>query len=215
MTKVRETKQIVVAITGASGAGYAVRLVEQLCEADVQVHLIVSAMGRRLLTEELGLQEVSKMALIGRDVDHLTIHSFRDVGSTLASGSFRTDGMVVCPCSSNTLGAMAAGLGDNLICRAAAVTLKEMRRLILVTREMPMGRIDLLNALKLSEAGAVICPASPGFYMNPTSIDDLVDFVVGKMLDLLNIDHKLNTRWSDQLAGSSEALTIDQPGNTA
>jgi 4-hydroxy-3-polyprenylbenzoate decarboxylase len=107
--------------------------------------------------------------------------------------------MIVCPCSSNRLGSMAAGLGDNLLDRAAAVTLKERRRLVLVAREMPMGRIDLLNALRLTEAGVIFCPASPGFYMRPKTIDDLVDFVVGKLLDLFSIEHELNTRWSEQL----------------
>ena len=95
---------------------------------------------------------------------------------------------------------MASGLGDNLITRAAAVTMKEGRRLVVVPREMPMGRIDLLNALRLNESGAIICPASPGFYMMPSSVNDLVEFVVGKLLDLLDVPHELNTRWADQLA---------------
>ena len=139
------------------------------------------------------------MTLIGAESSRLTIYNYKDVGAKIGSGSFLTDRMIVCPCSSNTLGAIAAGLADNVLNRAAAVTLKESRRLILVPREMPMSRIDLLNALRLNEAGAVICPASPGFYMLPKSIDDLVDFVVGKLLDLLELPHQLNTRWADQL----------------
>jgi 4-hydroxy-3-polyprenylbenzoate decarboxylase len=107
--------------------------------------------------------------------------------------------MIVCPCSSNTLAAIAAGLANNLLDRAAAVTLKEGRRLIVVPREMPMSRIDLQNALRLSEAGAIVCPASPGFYMLPETVNDLVDFVVGKLLDLMDLPHDLNTRWSDRL----------------
>ncbi|MBN1488309.1 MAG: UbiX family flavin prenyltransferase, partial [Phycisphaerae bacterium] len=107
--------------------------------------------------------------------------------------------MVICPCSSNTLGAIAAGLGDNLITRAAHVTLKERRRLILLHREMPLSEIDLENMLRISRAGGVICPAAPGFYMQPESVDDLVDFVVGRLLDLLHVPHNLNTRWTGQV----------------
>ncbi len=188
-------KRIVVGITGASGAQYARRLIECLCDAEVEVDLVVSPNGKRLLHDELGIKDLSATALLGRRCDRLTIHSYRDVGAKLASGSCPTDGMIVCPCSSNTLGALAAGLAGNLLNRAAAVTLKEMRRLIVVPREMPISRIDLLNALRLSKAGAIICPASPGFYMMPETVDDLVDFVVGKLLDLVNIPHRLKTRY--------------------
>jgi 4-hydroxy-3-polyprenylbenzoate decarboxylase len=149
--------------------------------------------------DELGIRDVAAEALLGCECERLTIHPYRDVGSTLASGSFLTNGMIVCPCSSNTLGAIASGLAENLLHRAAAVTLKEGRRLVVVPREMPMSRIDLLNALRLSEAGAIICPASPGFYMMPESVDDLVDFVVGKLLDLMDVPHQLDTRWADRV----------------
>lgn len=196
MTDTTRRKRIVVGVTGASGALYAKRLIQCLCEADVEVHLIVSQYGRRLFADELGITDLTCKNLIGHESDTLVSHPYRDVGDVLASGSFLTDGMVVCPCSSNSLGSMAAGLADNLLDRAAAVTLKESRRLIVVPREMPMSRIDLLNALRLNEAGAIICPASPGFYMNPTTIDDLVGFVVGKLMDLLSIPHQLNTRWA-------------------
>jgi len=199
MAEASEEKRIVVGITGASGAAYARRLLECLCEVHVDVHLVISPNGKRLFHDELGLSDVSAAALLGRECDRVTVHPYRDVGATLASGSFPTDGMIVCPCSSHTLGAIAAGLGGNLLHRAAAVTLKEARRLILVPREMPLSRIDLLNALRLTEAGAIICPASPGFYMLPKSVADLVDFVVGKLLDLLAIPHRLNTRWADGL----------------
>lgn len=193
-----ERKQIVVGITGASGAAYARRLVQCLCEADVDIHLIVSPNGKRLLDDELGIREVDASSLGIADAARLTIHPYRDVGAKIASGSFKTNGMIICPCSSNTLGAIAAGLGDNVLNRAAAVTLKEARRLILVPREMPASRIDVLNFLRLSEAGAIICPASPGFYMLPKTIEDLVDFVVGKLLDLVDVPHRLNTRWIGQ-----------------
>jgi 4-hydroxy-3-polyprenylbenzoate decarboxylase len=150
--------------------------------------------------DEIGVKEISPETILGCDDDRLVIYPHRDIGAVIASGSFKTDGMIICPCSSNTLGAMASGLGDNLITRAAAVTMKEGRRLVIVPREMPMGRIDLLNALRLNESGAIICPASPGFYMMPSSVNDLVEFVVGKLLDLLDVPHELNIRWADQLA---------------
>jgi 4-hydroxy-3-polyprenylbenzoate decarboxylase len=199
MNEPGEGKQIIVGVTGASGAAYARRLIECLCDAGVTVHLVVTPNGKRLMSDELGLAEVSVHALLGRDCDRVIIHPYRDVGSTIGSGSFRTDGMIVCPCSGNTLAAIAAGLSNNLLDRAVAVTLKEGRRLVLVPREMPMSRIELQNALRLSEAGAIICPASPGFYMLPTTIDDLIDFVVGKLLDLVDVPHRLNTRWADRL----------------
>lgn len=192
-------RQVVVGITGASGAAYARRLIERLCDAEVNVHLVVSPNGKRLLSDELGVTDLTA-ALAGRDTSRLTHHPYRDVGAPLASGSFQTDGMIICPCSTNTLAAVAAGLGDNLLTRAAAVTLKEGRRLVLVPREMPLSPIDLQNCLRLSQAGATICPASPGFYMMPKTIDDLVDFVVGKLLDLFHVRHELNTRWPDELA---------------
>lgn len=199
MNQQQPSKRIIVALTGASGAPYARRLLDCLLQAGTQVHLVVTPAGQRLLRDELGIRETSCRALIGRDDDRLTVQPYRDIGATIASGSFLTDGMIVCPCSSNRLASIAAGLGDNLLDRAAAVTLKERRLLVLVPREMPLSRIDLLNALRLTESGVVICPASPGFYMRPETIDDLVDFVVGKLLDLFGIDHELNTRWSEQL----------------
>lgn len=199
MSDPANAKQIVVGITGASGAPYAVRLIECLVSGGADVHLIVTPHGGRLLYDELGIAEVTTTALLGRESSRVVLYSYRDVGAKLASGSFPTDGMIICPCSSNTFASVAAGLADNLLDRAAAVTLKEMRPLVLVPREMPMSRIDLLNALRLSEAGAIICPASPGFYMLPTTVGDLVDFVVGKLLDLLDVPHTLRTRWADQL----------------
>jgi 4-hydroxy-3-polyprenylbenzoate decarboxylase len=186
---------VVVAVTGASGAVYARRLLECLVDAGVEVHLICSPNGRRLFREELGVGEPTVSGLIGRETDRLIVHSYEDIGSRLASGSFETDGMIVCPASGNTVAAIAAGLGDNLITRAAAVTLKEGRRLIVVPREMPWSQIEIGNALRISQAGGIVCPASPGFYMGPQTIEDLADFVVGKLLDLVGVEHDLNTRW--------------------
>ncbi len=206
MTKSGANKQIVVGVTGASGAQYARRLVECLCQSGAAVHLIVSPNGRRLLRDELGIADVSPDAILDRQSPNLRTYAYRDVGALPASGSFKTDGMIICPCSSNTLAAVAGGLADNLLHRAAAVTLKEARRLIVVPREMPVSRIDLLNALRLNEAGAIICPASPGFYMSPTSVGDLVDFVVGKLLDLMDVPHQLKTRWADHLISADRSL---------
>lgn len=198
------TKRIVVGITGASGALYARRLLQCLCARGATAHLIVSPHGQRLLHDELDVATVDPAALGVEPADRLVVHPYRDIGDVLASGSFHTDGMIICPCSSNTLAAVAAGLSDNLLHRAAAVTLKEARRLIVVPREMPMGHIDLQNALRLSEAGAIICPASPGFYMLPETVDDLVDFVAGKLLDLMGVRHDLATRWAGRVAGASD-----------
>ena len=186
---------VVVGITGASGAAYAQRLVQCLDAADVAVHLVISPYGRQLLAEELDIKSPSAESLLGRASARLTIHAYNDQASPLASGSFLTDGMVICPCSSNTLGAIAAGLAGNLIARAAHVTLKERRRLVLVPREMPLSLLEIRNMERLATAGAVICPACPGFYLRPKTIDELVDFVVGKVLDLLGIEHALKTRW--------------------
>lgn len=191
---------IIVGITGASGAVYARRLVECLCDADVHVHCVLSPNGRRLFIDELGTAELTPDYFSPRGSHRLTIHPYRDVGAPIGSGSFPVQAMIVCPCSTNTLGAIAAGIGDNLLNRAAAVTLKERRRLILMLREMPLSLIDLENSLRITHAGGIICPASPGFYMDPQSMDDLVDFVVGKALDLAGVPHNLNTRWADRLA---------------
>jgi len=189
---------VVLAITGASGAAYGLRVLYALLEAGRHVHLVISPLGRRLLADERDIQKVDPAALAGAAVDRLVLYDFDDVGSRLASGTFGTDGMVICPCSSNTLGAIASGIADNSITRAAAVHLKERRRLILVHREMPVSRIDLENMLKVDAAGGIICPASPGFYNRPASVDDLVDFVAGKVLDLVGVPHSLGARWAGQ-----------------
>jgi 4-hydroxy-3-polyprenylbenzoate decarboxylase len=188
-------KQIVTAITGASGALYAQRLIQGLVAAEVQVHLVISPLGRRLLYDELGMEKVDLAALAGGETNRITLYNYNDVGSKLASGSFLHDGMVIVPCSSNTLGEVANGLGGNLISRAAAVTMKERRRLILVHREMPLSPIDVNNYKTLSDAGVILCPANPGFYLNPTTVGEVVDFVAGKLLDLLGVPHAMETRW--------------------
>ena len=198
------------AITGASGALYARRLAQCITDADAHLHLVVSPLGQRLLHDELGLHKYSIEALIGRPVANATLYNYRDVGAKIASGSFLTDGMVICPCSSNTLGAVASGIGGSLITRAASVTLKEARRLILVHREMPISQIELENMLRLSRTGAIICPAAPGFYLLPRTVGDLVDFVVGKVLDLLNIPHSLHTRWDPSAGTAALPEAVDE-----
>jgi 4-hydroxy-3-polyprenylbenzoate decarboxylase len=189
-------KQIVLAITGASGAPYARRLLQCLVNYDLHVHLVISPPGREVIADELDLRRVTVESLIGRPAENVTLYNHRNIGARIASGSFLTHAMVVCPCSSHTLAAIATGLGDNLVTRAAMVTLKEGRRLILVPRETPLSPVEIENMLKLSRAGVTICPASPGFYMRPTRIEDLVDFVVGRVLDLLGLPHDLKTRWN-------------------
>lgn len=193
-------RRIIVGISGASGARYATRVIELLAEADVEIHLTVSKYGRRLLVDELNMSRLDPDRLTGERGHLLTIHSDTDIGAAIASGSFLHHGMIVVPCSSNTLGAIASGISDNLLQRAAAVTLKERRRLVLAYRESPAGHIDIGNMHRLSDAGAVIAPLAPGFYLHPRSVEDLVDFMAGKLLDLVNVPHSLNTRWDEHLA---------------
>jgi 4-hydroxy-3-polyprenylbenzoate decarboxylase len=190
---------IVTAITGASGALYAVRFVQGLIAAGINVHLVVSPLGRRLLHDELGMETVDLEAIAGQSSHTIKLYNYNDVGSQLASGSFLHDGMVIVPCSSNTLAEVAHGLGDNLISRAAAVTLKERRKLILVHREMPLSPIDVNNYKLLTDAGAIVAPANPGFYLNPTTVGEVVDFVAAKLLDLLSIPHQIGARWDPNL----------------
>jgi 3-polyprenyl-4-hydroxybenzoate decarboxylase len=209
----QHTKRIIVGISGASGAAYAQRMVRLLLAADVETHLVVSPLGQRLLHDELGMEGVDLAALAGlsqRDdqpalsdpptapPDNLILHNYRDVGASIASGSFRHDGMVVIPCTSNTLGCIANGLAQNLMHRAALVTLKERRRLVLVHREMPLSLVDIRNMQAVTEAGGIVAPANPGFYMLPKTIEGLIDFVVGRCLDLLNVEHALDVRWSQK-----------------
>jgi 4-hydroxy-3-polyprenylbenzoate decarboxylase len=191
-----ERMQIVVAITGASGALYAQRTLQGLVAAGVQVHLVISPLGRRLLADELGMEGVDLAVLAGTAAHCITLYNYNDVGCQLASGSFLHDGMVIVPCSSNTLGEVAHGLGGNLISRAAAVTLKERRRLVLCHREMPLSAVDVNNYKILTDAGAIVAPANPGFYLGPKSVDEVVDFVAGKLLDLLGVQHSLVRRWA-------------------
>jgi flavin prenyltransferase len=227
--------RFVLGITGASGAAYALRLLEQLLLARAEVHLVVSDYGRRLLLDETGVRHLTLNELVPQLLDipsaagvhparppylclgqstqpagapgpritmsrgdlasRLFVHPHKDVGAVIASGSFLHQGMVVLPCSSASLGAMATGSGSNLLIRAAMVALKERRPLIVAHRETPLSLIDIENMRTLTLAGAVICPTNPGFYLLPRTVGEIVDFIVGKILDLLHVPHELNTRW--------------------
>lgn len=194
------SRRFVVGISGASGAAYSLRLIEQLLLAGHFVHLVVTDYGRRLLFDEERVTHVEFASLCpnvasAEAAARLVIHPNKDVGAAIASGSFMHDGMVVVPCSSTSLGAMATGAGSNLLVRAALVTLKERRPLIVCHRESPLSLIDIENMRSLTLAGAIICPTNPGFYLKPQSVQDLVDFMVGKILDLLKVEHRLVKRW--------------------
>jgi len=194
----RDDLPIVMAITGASGAPYAVRLLEQLLAADRQVWLIVTSHGLRLLRTELELDSVDALRQrIGVDAWRrlVTVYDDADRGAAPASGSARNVGMVICPCSMGTLSAVSIGASRSLVERAAGVMLKERRRLVLVPRETPLSAIHLQNMLRLARAGAVILPAAPGFYNRPQSVQELVDFVVARVLDQLDVEHALSRRW--------------------
>src|SRR6266446_1378737 len=186
---------IVTAITGASGAAYAQRFLQGLVAAGVQAHLVISPLGRRLLYDELGMETPDLETLAGTKDHTITLYNYNDIGAKIASGSFLHDAMVIVPCSSNTLAEVAHGIGNNLITRAAAVTLKERRKLILAHREMPLSPIDVNNYKILSDAGVILASANPGFYLNPTTVGEVIDFVAGKLLDLVGVKHVMETRW--------------------
>ncbi len=193
-------RRIVVGITGASGAAYAVRVIELLTAAEVEVHLACSDLGRRLLAEEMGISRLDADRLSAGRGDRVVMHPGNDVGAACASGSFRHDGMVVVPCSSSTLAKIALGISDNLVQRAAQVTLKERRPLILAHRESPIGLAEIEAMRTATLAGAIVTPLSPGLYLGPRSIEDLVDFMAGRILDLLHVPHDLAIRWERLLA---------------
>lgn len=191
---------IILAITGASGAVYGVRLAEQLrATPSVETHLIVSPAGWMNVEQELGTPRARIEALA--DV----VHNPRDIGASIASGSFRSEAMVIAPCSMRSLGAIAAGLSDNLITRAADVMLKERRRLVLLPRETPLNLAHLRNMVSVTEMGAIVFPPVPAFYQRPGTLAELIDHTVGRVLDLLNIEHALSRQWSG-LRGGDDPL---------
>lgn len=191
---------LVVAMTGASGSPYGVRLLDILLRAGRTVHLVISPAATQVMERELGVSvDVARfdprLLLKDTDVSKLHYHQYRDFSAGIASGSFRTAGMAVCPCSMGTVAAIAHGTSENLIHRAADVHLKERRKLIVVPRETPLGLIQLRNLVALAEAGAIVLPAMPAFYTLPKSVDDMVDFVVGRVCDQLGVEHRLFPRW--------------------
>ncbi len=196
---------LVVAVTGASGAPYAVRLVRALVEARRPVWLVVSSHGWRLLDTESGVGSLEALrAAVGAEGWDACVTTFddRDRGARPASGSARAGGMVICPCSMGTVAAVASGTSRSLVERAADVALKERRPLVLVPRETPLSVVHLENMLRVTRAGAVVLPAAPGFYHRPTTVDELVDFVVARVLDHLGVEHAVGRRWGDADAGA-------------
>lgn len=213
-------RRFVLGVSGASGAVYSLRLLELLLIGGHEVHLVVSDYGRRLLFDEANIRNLSLAELLPGLAGHpdrallesrLFIHPNKDVGAVIASGSFLHDGMVVLPCSSASLGQLATGSGSNLLCRAAMVTLKERRPLIVCHREMPLSLIDIRNMESLALAGAILCSPNPGFYLLPKSIDDIVDFIVGKVLDLLKVPHDLKIRWEHHGVGAANPPRATAP----
>ncbi|RPH67630.1 MAG: UbiX family flavin prenyltransferase [Burkholderiales bacterium] len=183
-------RRLIVAITGATGALYGVRLLELLrATPGIETHLLVTPAGWMNVDQELQRPR--------RDVESLAqvVHSVRDVGASIASGSFQTDGMIVAPCSMKTLAGIAHGLSDNLVTRAADVVLKERRRLVLMAREAPLNLAHLRNMAAVTEMGGIVFPPLPAFYQRPQSIDDLIDHTCARVLDLFGIEHQLAPRW--------------------
>ena len=185
--------RLIVALTGATGAMYGVRLLERLRDAGAETHLVISRWGARTLLHETPYtrEQVEALATVS--------YQSNDMGAAISSGSYKTDGMVIAPCSAKTLAAIAHGFGENLVHRAADVALKERRRLVLAVREAPLSDIHLENMLRLSRSGAVILPPMPAFYNHPQTIDDIVDHTVGRILDQFGIEVSGATRWSGEM----------------
>ncbi len=182
--------RVVVGISGASGAVLGVRLLQALRQVpSVESHLVVSDAGLLTLRHEMNMEEAQVAALAAH------YHPCRNVGATIASGAFACHGMVVAPCSMRTLAAVAHGMSDNLLTRAADVVLKERRRLVLMVRESPLHLVHLRNMVTVTEMGAIVCPPMPAFYLRPTSVGDIVDYCAGRALDLLDVPHSLAPRW--------------------
>jgi len=188
-------RRIVIAITGATGAVYGVRLLQHLQHiAGMETHLVLSEAAVLTLHQETGLQR--------REVEALAhvVHKVRDIGAAIASGSFQSDGMIIAPCSMKTLASVAHGLSDNLIARAADVVLKERRRLVLMVRETPFNLAHLRNMTAVTEMGGIVFPPLPSFYHNPKSIEEMVDHTVARVIDLFGIEHALAPRWAGMKA---------------
>lgn len=190
-------KKIVVGITGASGSIYAIRLIEELLKREIFVHIICTENGKRVMKYETSIDIDEWTKDLKEKYSTLKLEDINNLFSGVASGSFKFDAMIILPCSMGTLAEISSGLAKNLLCRAADVALKENRKLIIVPRETPLNAIHLENMLKLSRLGVSILPAMPGFYHNPQSMEDLINFVVGKILDSLSIENSLFKKWED------------------
>ena len=182
-------KKIIVGITGASGVIYGIRLLEILNKLKIETHLILTNSATKVLKHETNYKEKEIISLATHYYDE------NNIAASLASGSFKTDSMVIIPCSAKTLAGIATGYSTNLVLRAAEVCIKERRKIVLVPRETPVSSIQLKNMLNVTNAGVIVLPASPGFYHKPKKVNDLVDHVVGKVLDSLDIEHELFKRW--------------------
>jgi 4-hydroxy-3-polyprenylbenzoate decarboxylase len=207
---------LVVAMTGASGAPYAVRLLQVLGRLGRTVHLSLSPSAAQVLREEMGLNvDVDRFepaVFGGMEPGRLIYHHYQDFNAGIASGSFLTGGMVIVPCSMSTLGAIASGMTTNLITRAAAVHLKERRKLIVVPRETPLSLIHLENMVRVTQAGAVVLPAMPGWYHQPRRLHDLIDFLVARICDQLEIPNSLMKRWGTETRSDPLEETIWDAG---
>lgn len=196
----------IVAVTGASGSIYAKNMLQALNKLGHDVYLTVTEAGVRVIREELGwnlpdinepnyIQSLKNFLNWNDNISQITYFNYRDIGAKIASGSAKTRGMIIIPCTAGTLSGVAVGASANLVERAADIMMKESRPLVIVFRETPVNQIHLKNMLTLASAGVHIVPAAPAFYHNPQNIDDLANFIVGKVLDLLGIEHNLFTRW--------------------
>ncbi len=192
-------KRFVVGMTGASGAPYALAVIRELLQQEHTVHLIVTEAGWRVLKEEHGWEVIRREEELQKHFSDLPgtliFHPLKDIGASIASGSFFCDGMIVIPCSMGTLSRIAQGTSSNLLERTADVMIKEGRKLVIVPRETPLSAIHLENMLKLARMGVTILPAMPAFYHKPKTLEDMVGFVAGKTLDCFNVQHQLYTRW--------------------
>jgi 4-hydroxy-3-polyprenylbenzoate decarboxylase len=202
-----EPRRLIVAITGASGAVYGLRLLDAMRAAQVETHLVLSAAGVLNAQQELGLKrgDIEARASVA--------HNVADIGATIASGSFATDGMVIAPCSMKTLAAVAHGLSDTLIARAADVCLKERRRVVLLTRETPLNLAHIRNMEAVTLMGGVIFPPVPAFYQRPATIDELVDHTVARVLDLFQVAHTLAPAWDGRITappGTAPVLRVQR-----
>ncbi len=195
-------KSIIVGLSGGSGVIYGIRLLEYLKKIDAETHLIISPAARITIASETDY-DPAQIEKLGSKV-----HRFNDIAASISSGSFEIDGMVIIPCSMDTLGAIASGVTDNLLTRAAEVTLKEKRPLVLVPRETPLSLIHLENMRRVASAGAIVAPAMPAFYHRPKTVDDIINHLIGRVLDLLKIENELFRRWKG-LNNSSQVSELE------